>query len=88
MSEKKVPKRKCVGCGQMKDRCTLLRFAKDGSGKVVYDKSGRMQSRGAYICNDSKCFLAAKKASRLERAFSTKNCEEAYEAVKKEYFNK
>lgn len=81
MDQKKVPMRKCVGCGQMKDKCLLLRTVKDSRGTVVFDGRGRMQGRGAYLCADENCFALAKKARRLERAFAVRSCDQAYEAI-------
>ncbi len=78
MSEKKIPLRKCLGCGQMKDKSTLLRLIKAPDGNVVPDVGGKAQCRGAYLCKSAECLAAAKKARRIERAFKCRVSDETY----------
>ncbi len=66
---KKIPLRKCVGCGEMKPKKELVRIVKNAQGDISVDLSGKSNGRGAYICKNSSCLAAAKKAKRLERAF-------------------
>ena len=50
MKEKRIPLRKCVGCGQMKPKAELIRVVRDNAGGVSLDPSGKKPGRGAYIC--------------------------------------
>lgn len=88
MKQKKIPMRKCTGCGEMKEKKQLVRIVKapdkdDGSsGDISVDLTGKKPGRGAYICKSSlDCLAKAKKARRLERAFSCKIPDEIYEKL-------
>jgi len=82
--ERKKPTRKCIGCGEMKEKLNLLRIVKDKDGAVFIDPTGKKAGRGAYICKDLKCFEAAKKGHRIEKAFETKIPEEVYDSLKEQ----
>ena len=70
MQPKRVPLRKCTGCGEMKPKKELVRIVKDPEGAISLDRTGKKAGRGAYICPEEACLAAAKKARRLEKAFS------------------
>lgn len=66
---RKKPLRKCLGCGEQKEKKDLIRVVKDKEDAFFMDKTGRMNGRGAYICNDSDCLKKAIKNKGLERSF-------------------
>ena len=66
---KKIPMRKCIGCGEMKSKKELIRIIRTPEGEIVLDKTGRQNGRGAYICDDAECFKKARKNKGLERSF-------------------
>lgn len=70
MQQKRIPLRKCTGCGEMKPKKELVRIVKDPEGAISLDRTGKKAGRGAYICPEEACLAAAKKARRLEKAFS------------------
>ena len=80
--EKKTPLRKCIGCNEMKEKRELLRIVRNSEGEMNIDPIGKMPGRGAYICKSRKCFDAAAKAKRLEKAFKTKIPEEIYSMLR------
>ena len=95
MRKKKIPLRKCSGCGEMKPKQELIRVVRapnvkdeDGvvlqQGELSLDLTGKKPGRGAYVCRNLSCLQAARKARRLERAFSCKIPEELYDALEKE----
>lgn len=95
---KKVPLRKCTGCGEMKEKRELIRVVKapekkDENGNVIsggeisLDLTGRKSGRGAYVCKNADCFEKARKARRFERSLSCKIPEEVYEQMSKELEN-
>ena len=45
---KKVPMRKCVGCGEMKNKKEMMRVLKTAENEIVLDTTGRKNGRGAY----------------------------------------
>ena len=95
---KKVPLRKCTGCGEMKGKRELIRVVKapekkDENGNVVsggeisLDLTGRKPGRGAYVCKNTDCFEKARKARRFERSLSCKIPEDVYEQMSAELEN-
>lgn len=91
MREKKIPMRKCIGCMVMKEKRQLVRIVKapetaelTGVKEISVDTKGKMPGRGAYICKNPDCLAAARKAKRLERAFSCKIPDDIYEQIEKE----
>ena len=70
MQTKRVPLRKCTGCGEMKPKKELVRVVRSPEGEISLDLIGKAAGRGAYLCRDAACLRQARKAHRLERAFS------------------
>ena len=79
----------------MKEKKELVRIVKapdlkDENGEVIQageisvDFIGKKPGRGAYICSNA-CLASAKKARRLERAFSCKISEEIYNKLEEEF---
>lgn len=71
MREKKIPMRKCTGCGEMKPKIELIRVVKSPEGEISLDLTGKKSGRGAYVCRSKECFDKARKAKRFEKAFET-----------------
>ena len=84
MAEKKIPLRKCTGCGEMKPKKELIRVLKTTESEIVLDKTGKKNGRGAYLCNSPECFKAARKSRGLERSLQIKIPDEIYEILEKE----
>ena len=84
MQEKRVPLRKCIGCGEMIGKKGAVRAVRSKEGDVSIDPTGKKSGRGAYICRDEKCFAAVKKAHKLERALKCKVPDEIYDILEKE----
>lgn len=92
MKQRKIPLRKCTGCGEMKQKRELIRVVKapdvkneDGeiieNGAVSLDLTGKKSGRGAYVCRSLDCFQKARKARRFERSLSCKIPEEVYDSM-------
>ena len=84
MAERKIPLRKCIGRGEMKDKRTLVRIVRNKEGEISVDLTGKKPGRGAYICKNADCLNKAQKAKRLERAFSAAIEPEIYDALRSE----
>ena len=84
MAIRKIPQRKCVGCGTSKDKKELIRVVKNAEGEISVDLTGKKNGRGAYICHDAECLKKAKKAGRLEKSFECQISEEIYERLMQE----
>ena len=67
-TEKKVPMRKCVGCGEMKSKKEMMRVLKTAENEIVLDTTGRKNGRGAYLCFCKECLQNAAKNRGLERS--------------------
>ena len=84
MTPKKQPLRQCTGCGEMKPKRDLVRIVKTPEDKIMLDRSGKLNGRGAYICYSAECYKKAVKGKRLERAFSMAIPENVTEQILKE----
>ena len=75
---RKIPTRRCVGCGEHFPKGELIRVVRSPEGLFSLDVTGRAQGRGAYLCKNTACLQKAKKTRRLEAAFSSAIEEEVY----------
>lgn len=82
---KKIPMRQCVGCQEMKSKKELVRVLKTSEGEIVLDKTGKLNGRGAYLCDSMDCLQKAMKSRGLERSFKMNIPAEVYENLKKEF---
>ncbi len=78
---KKIPQRKCIGCGERMDKNELWRVVRSPEGEVSLDKTGKAAGRGAYICKQVKCLQKAQKARRLETNLEIAIPAEVYAAL-------
>ncbi|MCC8168679.1 MAG: YlxR family protein [Clostridiales bacterium] len=79
-----TPLRTCVGCRESKPKKEMIRIVKTPEGKVMLDKTGRANGRGAYLCNNVECLDAAFRHRGLERSLKMPVDAELYESLKKE----
>ncbi len=84
MPEKRVPMRKCVGCGEMIGKKGAVRVVRDKDGVISTDPTGKKAGRGAYICKDLNCLELAVKGKKLERSFKCQIPAGIYETIKRE----
>ncbi len=87
MTEKKIPMRKCTGCGKVKPKNELIRIVKTPDGEIVIDKTGRKNGRGAYICDSAECLKKAIKSNAIARSLSVNIPDEVYDSLLKEMIN-
>ena len=85
MQKKHIPLRMCVGCGEMKPKKELVRVVHTPNGEIELDTTSRLAGRGAYICNDIKCLLKAKKQNRFAKAFNTNVSDEVYVKLEEQF---
>ena len=79
---KKMPQRTCLGCNEKKDKNLLIRVVKNKEGEINIDVTGKMEGRGAYICNNIQCLENAIKKKRLNKTFDMNISEEIYEKLR------
>ena len=78
---RKIPQRKCIVCGSLKDKEDLLRIVKNKKEGILIDESGKLNGRGAYVCKDESCIKGLKKSNKLNQAFKMKIDDEIYEEL-------
>lgn len=84
MKVKKIPKRMCTGCSEMKPKKELLRIVKNKENEISIDLTGKKPGRGAYICKNAECFQIAFKSKKLEKNLGCKISDEIYDRLKSE----
>ena len=84
MGPKKIPLRRCNGCGEMKPKKELIRVILTPDGMIELDLTGKKNGRGAYVCRDAACFAKARKTKAIERSLGVAIPEEIYERLGKE----
>ena len=83
-SNKKIPMRKCVGCGEMKSKKEMIRVLKTPEEEFVLDATGKKNGRGAYLYFSKDCLEKAVKGKGLERSFKQSIPREVYDRLEKE----
>ena len=78
---KKIPERKCMGCGEKFPKKELLRIVREPEGNVSVDLVGKKNGRGVYICKNPECFKKVRKGDKLSRSLETKVPEEIYDEI-------
>ena len=82
--EKKIPMRTCIACRESKPKRELIRVVKFND-EIKLDKTGKLNGRGAYVCNDEACIAKLKKQKLLNRAFSCQVDESVYEKIMEDF---
>lgn len=71
---KKIPQRKCIGCGISRNKSDLIRVVRSPQNEqsspveLSIDLKGKKSGRGAYICKDENCLKKAVKAKKFDRS--------------------
>ena len=81
---KKIPTRRCTGCGEHFPKNTLIRVVRDPEGNISLDLTGKKSGRGAYICKSRACLKKARQKNRLEASLECKIPDEVYSVMDEE----
>ena len=91
MQPRKIPMRKCLGCGEMFPKKELVRVVKtrtsDGEDEtfvISLDLTGKKAGRGAYVCKKLSCLQKARKARRIERALDCQIPQDVFDRMEQE----
>lgn len=68
-----------MGCNEKKYKKELIRIVKNKDNNIFIDKTGKVEGRGAYICNSTSCLEKVIKTKKLERALEITITQEIYE---------
>lgn len=79
---RKQPQRTCMGCNSKKDKKDFIRIVKNKENEINIDRTGKMEGRGAYICDNIECLERLIKSKRLEKIFDIKISEKIYESLR------
>ena len=82
--QKKSPERRCVGCGEKRNKKDLVRIVRSPEGEISLDLTGKKAGRGAYLCKKLACFARARKARRFESNLKTAIPQEIYDAMERQ----
>ena len=79
---KKKPQRSCVSCRTVREKKDLLRVVVTPEGEVVYDPTGKLAGRGAYLCPNEECITQElKKAAKLSKGLKKPLTDEEIKAL-------
>jgi len=81
---KKTPLRKFIGCGEMIAKKEMLRIVKTKDNEILFDATGKLNGRGAYLHFNKECFEKAVKSKGIERSFKMSIEPDIYERLSKE----
>lgn len=85
--EKKVPMRTCIACRSEKAKRELIRIVRSGE-EIKLDLTGKLNGRGAYVCNDLQCVQKLKKQKLLNKTFSMPVSDEIYDKIMEDFLGK
>lgn len=71
LQRKHVPQRMCIVCRESNAKRTLTRLVRTASDGVVVDRSGKLNGRGAYLCDKRSCWQRVVETDSLEKALRT-----------------
>lgn len=73
---RRQPQRTCIGCRRILTKRELNRVVRTTDGRIVVDPTGKVPGRGAYVCNNRRCWLDALARKQFERALKVELTEE------------
>ena len=81
---KKIPTRRCTGCGEHFPKAELIRIVRSPEGEISLDATGKKSGRGAYLCKSAECLRRARKSRRIEASLEVTIGDEIYAALEEE----
>lgn len=81
---RKLPIRRCAGCGEHFPKNELIRVLRTPEGEIMLDESGKKSGRGVYLCKNPNCLKKARKANRLAAALACEIPAEVYDRLEEE----
>ncbi|MBQ9544306.1 MAG: YlxR family protein [Clostridia bacterium] len=81
---KRIPLRRCLGCGESRPKNVLMRIVRSPEGEISLDVTGKKSGRGAYVCRSSACFAKARRSRRADRALEVAIPDAIYDQMERE----
>ena len=83
-NKKKIPLRRCTGCGERFEKPALIRVVRSPEGEISLDFTGKKPGRGAYLCRSAACLKKARRARRIEQNLDCVIPDTVYDALEGE----
>ena len=83
-NKKKIPLRRCIGCGERFEKPALIRVVRSPEGEISLDFTGKKPGRGAYLCRSAACLKKARRAKRIEQNLDCVIPDTVYDALEGE----
>ena len=80
---KKVPLRTCVVSHEKCEKKDLLRVVRTPLGEVLYDSTGKLNGKGAYLKKSIEVINKAKKTKILDKALGVSISDEVYDNLER-----
>lgn len=78
---KKIPLRTCIVTREKCEKQSLMRVVRTPEGTIIYDATGKVNGKGAYLKKDEAVVNKAKKNKVLDRLFEMEIPESLYESL-------
>ena len=78
---KQIEMRRCIVCRLVHHKSELLRVVKS-AGEFLFDETGKLEGRGAYVCKSAECVTNLIKRRNFDKVFKTKLPSEIYDRIK------
>lgn len=75
----------CVACKESKPKKDLIRIVKNEETFLI-DKTGKLNGRGSYICNNEECINILLKRKILNKVFKINIGQDIYDKLKEQFF--
>ncbi len=77
-----IVKRKCISCGEIKNRNDLIKITRTADG-VVVNPDSKTFGRSAYVCKNESCINGAVKKDRIFKVLKTQKDSSLSEKLRK-----
>ena len=81
---KKIPQRRCAGCGERFEKKELIRIVRTPNSDIVLDPTGKVSGRGVYVCKKLACLKKAEKTGYISRSLDTGIPAEIYDELEQQ----
>lgn len=71
-----------MACNSKKNKYDFIRIVRTSNGNVLIDKTGKIDGRGAYICNNIECLDKIIKSNRIGKILKSNIDKKIYEDIR------
>ena len=81
VEQRQIPARTCVLCRNRRQKDVLFRIVRTPEGDIVFDKTGKLNGRGAYVCRDDGCWDDDVSRGKLQAALKIEIDDSAFKLL-------